>query len=218
MRTCSRGFLGLALVTVLIGCEGTDPLAPSSDPDGGALGSAAAPVIVVTVPITEFPGSASGISGEATLTRTRDGLWVDQDVEGLTAGNAYSVWWAIFDNPRGCDGPCDPSDLGRRQAQASLVNGGGFVAEGSTQFYGSHLSRHDVEGRHVQVGDPSGVDNPYGAEVHVVLRDHGPAETDPANLAVQISTFSEFCNLPPGICRNVSLAVFLPPDAPGLGS
>ncbi|MGH7557500.1 MAG: hypothetical protein ACREMD_06935 [Gemmatimonadota bacterium] len=73
-----------------------------------------------------------------------------------------------------------------------------------------------MEGKQVWVGDPSGVDNTYRAEVHLVLRDHGVAETDPADLAVQTSTFADFCNLPDppvvGGCKNVAAAVFDRPD------
>ena len=198
----------------LVACEGTDPVAPSNG-DVSTVSPATAPVIVTTEPINEFPGSGSGISGEATLTRTSDGLSVDQDVEGLTPGNAYTVWWAIWDNPQQCEhSPCEPSDLFVRAAQGSLVNGGGFVAAATTQFYSSELARHDVEGRQVWVGDASGVDNTYGAQVHVVLRDHGMAVADPADLAVQTSTFNGFCN---PVCANVSDAVFLTPKAPGQG-
>lgn len=150
---------GMLMAIVPVACEGMDPVAPS---DGGSeVGAASAPVIVTTVPINEWLGSGSGISGEATLTRTSDGLSVDQDVQGLTPGNAYSVWWAIWDNPRQCEhSPCEPSDLFVRAAQASLVNGGGFVATATTQFYSSELARHDVEGRQVWVGDVRALTTP----------------------------------------------------------
>lgn len=213
--------LGLIMTAVnLVACEDSVPVAPPSN-EGIAVEPNAAPVIVTTTAIGPFPGSGSAISGEATLTRSKNGVRVDQDIEGLTPSDAYSVWWVIFDNPQGCDGNCDASDLSRRQAQGSLVNGGGFVADGTTRSYSSHLTRHDVEGKQVQLGDPSGVDNPYRAEIHLVLRAHGPAEMNPANLAVQTSTFNGFCNLPPdppGVCQNVSAAVFTAPDAPGQGS
>ncbi len=216
---------GMIAATALAACQDMDPVGPSAIEDGSAVSPAGAPVIVSSVTIVEFPGSNSGISGLATLTRTKDGLSVDQSFSGLTAGKAYTIWWAIFDNPRGCDGPCDPSDLSRRQAQPSLVNGGGFMATGTSASYSSEMARHDVGGSQVWVGDASGVDNPYGAEVHLVLRDHGVAETDPGDLALQTSTFQEKCNLPDGPdpgtetdCANATAAVFARPDAPGQGS
>jgi hypothetical protein len=217
----------LAATVQLAGCNATDSVAPGLNENRkpaapAPLASSAAPVIVTVASIGPFPGSGSGISGDATLTRSKDGLSVDQDVQGLTPGYTYSVWWVIFDNPQGCvAATCAPSDLGIREAQGSLVNGGGFVAEGTAQSYSSHLTRHDVEGRQVQMGDPSGIDNTYRAQVHLVLRSHGVAEANAVDRALQTSTFNGFCNLPPdppGVCQNVSAAVFISPDAPGQGS
>lgn len=216
----------LAMALSFTACDVTKSVAPRPEDRQPAsvvpLAASAAPVIVATAPIGPFPGSGSGISGVATLTRSQNGLFVHQEVAGLTPGHAYSVWWVIFDNPQGCAAStCVPSDLGVRAAQGSLVNGGGFVAEGTTQAYSSHLARHDVEGKQVQMGDPSGVDNTYRSQVHLVLRAHGVAEASAENQAIQTSTFNGFCNLPPdppGVCQNVSAAVFTAADAPGQGS
>jgi hypothetical protein len=206
----------LAAVVQLVGCGATDSVAPT-DSAAPSLATGASPVIAATLPVFEYPGSNSGASGEATLTRSADGLWADQDFAGLTPGYAYTIWIVVFDNPLGCAAStCAPSDLARPQAQGSLVNGGGFVAEGTTQSYSSHLARHDVEGQSVQMGDPSGVDNPYGAQVHLVLRSHGEAEADAADQAIQTSTFNGFCNLAGG-CQNVAAVIFGSPHAPGQG-
>lgn len=208
----------IVAVAHVFACEGMDPVAPSIG-DPGAVSPAGAPVIVQVSTIGEFPGSGSGISGEATLTRTKDGVSVDQTFHGLTIGNAYTIWWVIFDNPQGCAAEeCVPSDLGRGQAQGTLVNGGGFVADNATESNSSQLARHDVEGRQVWVGDPSGIDNPYRAQVHLVLRNHGVAESVPSDLAAQTSTFADFCNLLVIGCQNITAAVFDRPDAPGQGS
>lgn len=64
-------------------------------------------------------------------------------------------------------------------------------------------------------GTGSGVDNPYRAVVHVIIRSHGVAEADPADLAVQTSTFGGFCNLPGVVCANVGVAVLPDPPPPG---
>jgi hypothetical protein len=229
MRYTTLGVLALAVALAACAEPGTGPTSQTvgTNEDGrpsspALLAGGASPVIVAAAPIGPFPGSGSGISGEAILTRSTAGLWVDQDIDGLTPGYAYSVWWVIFDNPQGCvASTCAPSDLARPQAQGSLVNGGGFVAAGTTQSYSSHLARHDVDGAHVPMGDPSGVDNTYRAQVHVALRSHGVAEANPADQAVQTSQFNGFCHLPPdppGVCQNVSVAVFSAPDAPGQGS
>jgi hypothetical protein len=213
----------LAAAVQLAGCQATESAAPWSNQDGEpaippSLAGGASPVIVSELAISAVAGS--GLSGSTTLTRSSQGLWADIEVDGLTDGYAYSVWWAVFDNPQGCDAPCDATDLrGTRQAQGSLVNGGGFVADGSTASHQSHLARHDVEGKSVEAGDPSGIDNTYGAEVHLVIRSHGLAETDPEDLAVQTGTFGTFCNLPDppvvGGCLNVGASMFSSPGTPG---
>lgn len=202
----------------LVGCEGPDPAGPSSH-ESSSLASAAAPTVVTDLPIDALGGSA--VSGSASLTRSSQGLRIDLEVEGLTEGYAYSIWWAIFDNPQGCDANgCDSFDLRNiRQAQGSLVNGGGFVGTTGAVFHQSLLSRHDPEGKSVEAGDPSGVDNPYKAEVHVIIRSHGPAESDPADLAMQTGTFGVFCNLPvTGGCQNIGATLFMRPQAPGQGT
>jgi hypothetical protein len=215
-----RKIMPLAMIVgavILVGCEGMDPVSSELNEEGNPLGPAAAPVIE-----TELPLSGAGFSGSVTLTRSSQGLAADIEITaGLTSGYAYSVWWAIFDNPQGCDANgCDAFDLRNiRQAQGSLVNGGGFVAGGGPVFHQTELTRHDVEGKSVEAGDPSGVDNTYGAEVHLVVRSHGEAETDPADLMVQTGTFGVFCNLPDppvvGGCQNVAASMFTSPAAPG---
>lgn len=49
----------------------------------------------------------------------------------------------------------------------------------------------------------------------MIVRSHGPAETDAANLALQTSTVGRFCNLPAVGCLDVGVVVF--PDAPAPG-
>lgn len=205
----------IAATVQLVGCEGMDAVTSESTDEGNPLSPASAPVIVTELPL-------SGLSGSVTLTRTSQGLSADIEITGgLIPGNAYSVWWAIFDNPQGCDANgCQSFDLRNiRQAQGALVNGGGFVAGSGAASHQTDLTRHDPEGKSVEAGDPSGVDNTYGAEVHVVVRSHGEAESDPGDLALQTGTFSVFCNLPDppfaGGCANVAAAMFPPPSSPG---
>ena len=206
--------VALAATVYVAACEST-AVAPDGDASAQFAVGGASPVIVRELPIADIAGQ--GLSGEVTLTRSSQGLWADIEVDGLIPGYAYSVWWAVFNNPKGCEAGCDAFDLRNiQQAQGSLVNGGGFVGGGTTVFHSTHLARHDPEGMSVEAGDPKGVRNPYGAEVHLVIRSHGIAETDPAVLATQIGTFGQFCNLPiPGGCLNVGASPFAPTGSPG---
>ncbi|MGH7502283.1 MAG: hypothetical protein ACREL7_11055 [Longimicrobiales bacterium] len=207
----------MVTATVLAACERLDSVGPAADveaPDPAFAVGGASPVIVANLGIADIAGL--GLSGQVTLTRSTQGLWADLAVDGLLPGYAYSVWWAIFNNPQGCDGPCTSFDLRNIvQAQGSLVNGGGFVGTGATVVHTTHLARHDPEGNSVEAGDPRGIRNPYGAEVHLVIRSHGPAEADPDDLLAQISTFAQFCNLPNVGCQNVGASPFAPPGSPG---
>ena len=169
--------------------------------------------------IGPFEPGAVITSGTATLTRDADGLGLTGHSDDLVDGDAYTIWAAIFDNPMGCEGgpgTCGFTDLGRRQAQATISNFGGFVVDASQDFE-SHLTRHDGSRETLGGAGRSGIDNPYRAEVHLIFRSHGEAETDPGNLADQTSLVGAFCNLPDIGCDDQGLAVFLPPGAPGQG-
>ena len=218
IRRSAVAVLASFCCVVLVGCQ-SDPLAPRSA-DGSdlevAFNMSSAPVIQQVAPIIDEFGTGAGVSGQSTLTRTSDGVWLDIAADGLTAGNAYTIWAVVFDNSLGCgNNGCGVEDLGTRQAQVTLVNAGGFVAGASSWAASGHLDRHDVGGKQLLRGDAKGVDNTYRAEIHFIIRSHGVAETDPANLAAQTSQVGAFCNLPVTGCEDQGVSVFAPPGAPG---
>ena len=201
-------------VLLVAGCDGTAVSPELTDVDPAfARGGA---TVSQTVSLTGIGGPVD-LSGSATLTRNAKGLWLEGNSPDLVDGHAYTVWAAIFDNPHGCDGPCDGTDLDNRSAQATISNFGGFVADASGDFE-IHLDRHDASRQTLGGVGRSGVDNPLRAEAHFIFRSHGEAEADPGDLAEQTSMVTAFCNLPPGtVCEDHGLAVFLPPGAPGQG-
>jgi hypothetical protein len=74
----------------------------------------------------------------------------------------------------------------------------GHVIGGSgTASYGAHLAVGDTSGA---LFGP-GLTNPLGAEIHLVVHDHGPA--DPAIVAAEIRSFG-VCNL---VCTDVQFSV-----------
>ena len=58
----------------------------------------------------------------------------------------------------------------------------------------------------------NGLHNPLGAEVHFALRDHGPANSDPALLDAQLNVGNGGCSNFGGsgdyACRDFQLAIF----------
>jgi hypothetical protein len=123
-----------------------------------------------TSPVATFAGATMGTS---TLTRTGSEISFSLQTSGLEAGHAVTVWWMVF-NPDG--------SLSVQYAAGHVIDEGG-VAE-----FGGHLSVGDTEG--VINGGP-GLLDAQGADVVLVVRDHGPA--DPGRVSKQIHTF-DVCN------------------------
>jgi hypothetical protein len=113
----------------------------------------------------------------------------------LPAGHAVTVWWIIFNEPQNCthpEGPlrCGPGDLppfgGDDSAVTSIVYAAGHVVGGSGfATFSGRLATGDTQGA---LFGP-GLVNPTTADIHLIVRDHGPAQ-DPSQ---QIHTFGA-CN------------------------
>jgi len=123
-----------------------------------------------TSPVATFAGATMGTS---TLTRTPSGIAFSVQSSGLQAGHAVTVWWMVF-NPDG--------SLSVQYAAGHVVD------EGGAAEFGGHLSVGDTDG--VINGGP-GLLDATGANVVLVVRDHGPA--DPGRVDQQIHTFG-VCN------------------------
>ncbi|MGH8072005.1 MAG: hypothetical protein ACRERE_43595 [Candidatus Entotheonellia bacterium] len=144
------------------------------------------------------------VVGESTLLRLAAALSATLETTGLTSGNAYTMWWVIFNNPEFCSlSPCTAADFANANVQASQVLAAGHVAGGSGKAgFASYLA----------VGDTSeavfgpGLLDPLGAEIHLVLRSHG--RTIPGMVDDQISSLNGGC--PPNTCTNVQVSRHLP--------
>ena len=136
--------------------------------------------------------------GSSDLVRTIDDISMNIDTTDLPIG-AYTVWWVIFNNPAGCsDGECGENDVlpppGTAEAEVSaLWATGGIVGPDRGGHFSARLGvGKDAAPGQVLFGD--GVTNPMGAEVHIIVRYHGPAMWDDADtLKSQMYTFQGFC-------------------------
>lgn len=156
----------------------------------------------------------------ARLLRGLDWLAADVVTSELEADGTYTVWWVLFNNPSGCsplpDDParpvCDEDDIfgedgaldPNPRARVSLAWGGGNVADGDGRAVFNALLRAGEAPGEVLVGSGLERENGLRAEVHVVLRGHGPA--DAARLWAQINSFEADCEA----CGEVQAAVFPP--------
>lgn len=133
--------------------------------------------------------------GFATLKRGSDWVQVNINTSGLPAG-AYTVWWVVFDNPEGCHGGCGEDDLFNEQAKTSVFfAAGGIVKGGGTGAFAARHRAGDALGepgtQHI-LGD--GSLHTDRAEIHNVIKYHGPASDDPAVLEAQVTTLQGGCD------------------------
>jgi hypothetical protein len=145
------------------------------------------------------------VMGSSTLTRTDKAISVDLHTTGLTAGDAVTIWWMVFNHPEACTsgattgGPrCGMADMGNPEVDLSVLYAAGHVIDDSgVADFGGKLAVDDASGAIMG----SGLHDPAGADVTLVVHDHGPA--DPGTVSQQIHTF-DACN--PG-CTDLQMSV-----------
>jgi hypothetical protein len=166
-----------------------------------------------TQPLQLFPPSGSIIPGTGSiLVRAKGSVGATVHTFGLVPGHVYTLWWAVFNNPKKCaTTPCSaPGDLMNPEVRGVLLWASGQIAgEDGTADFGAFRA----------VGDPSGkaegppataeaLENARKAEIHLAVRDHGPASANLDVLEEQLTTFNGGC--PPNACANVQAAVYQP--------
>ncbi len=165
---------------------------------------------------------ASDTGGTSHLTRT-DGMALAMvEAQGLVPGNAYTLWWVVFNNPSACSNPCGEDDIFAgsglnvpvvEAAQIGIGNATGIVAKADgTAEFGARLKRNDTSGAH-QIVFPAGLSgnalltaSPHDAEIHVVVQSHGQGRGG-KQLLKQLTYLEANCT---PTCVDVQFAVHLP--------
>lgn len=138
--------------------------------------------------VTDLEGVAVGRS---MLIRSADGVRARITTGGVEAGHAYTVWAVVFNSPENCLGGCGSDDLANPDVEAySLLGAGGLVRTGVATF-----------GVRLDAGEE--LTDPMGAEIHFVVRSHGPAI--PGMIDEQTTTLNGGC--PPNECLNLLFAI-----------
>lgn len=115
----------------------------------------------------------------STLTRSRHGMAATFASSGLDPDSAYTLWWVVFNRPEFCaTAPCTAEDLGNPEVEAGFFGGSGALSDGTGRI---RLSSRARIGRNPDHDEPdpalrAGLVFPRRAEVHLVVRNHGPAE------------------------------------------
>jgi len=150
--------------------------------------------------------SDTSVVGSSTLIRTESGVQMRLRTAGLPARHVVTVWFIVFNHPELCqfgESPvaatgfagtrCGAGDLGIVPGLTADPKVDPFVAHaaglvtgptGNANFAG-HMSVGDTN---AQVLLGSGLTNPLGADVHLVVHDH-EAISDLGNVGQEIKTF-----------------------------
>ncbi len=150
-------------------------------------------------------GTTTPVEGASSqLVRTDAGVTATLQTHSLEP-SVYSFWWVVFNAPENCAagtvGICGLADLMNDLAVPSLLWGAGHVVgEDGVGNFAAHLRVREPRG---QVVFGPGLRDPWGADIHVVARSHGPAI--PGRVQEQMSTFGGGCDV--NTCANVQFGV-----------
>jgi hypothetical protein len=150
-------------------------------------------------PVVWFTASAPPVGGAwSSLVTNASGASMTLHTNSLDAGHAVTIWWIIFNNVGACRSGienggglrCGESDLFRTGVDASVLYATGHVVgNNGVGNFSAHLNTGDASGA---LFGP-GLVNPLGADIHLIVHDHGPV--DQSLMPAQIHSF-DVCNGP----------------------
>jgi hypothetical protein len=115
----------------------------------------------------------------STLLRDEDGVTVRLNTSKLPAGTVDTLWWIIFNHPEKCTHGsggyrCGAADIGDPAVDASVIYADGrAVGPAGKAHYGASLDVNDPTGALVGYGTATGLHNPMGAEIWLIVHGHG---------------------------------------------
>ncbi len=218
MQYLSRLYAVLFIALILSGCNNETPVSSEVLGDGLAVLAKQQERGEVNAFQAAGPAGARGVLTEGdTFPPTKGGFailhrgngWVSYNLHttGLPAG-AYTNWWIIFNNPEECSGvPCGLGDLGNALVNPSVFwSTGGVVQDnGVGNFQATIDEGEPSKGPDGFLVGTDGLVDAAKAEVHVIIKYHGPASNDPDELFLQTNTVLGLCDdranaLPDGNC------------------
>jgi hypothetical protein len=204
--------MSVLLATLSIaGCGPDDPVNPELDGSAPLL-SEGGYMMTQAADVYRTPAPPSGpVVGRSMLRRSMHGVTARILTNVIPSTSAVTIWAAVFNDPSACAAsPCASSDF-------AAANGGLMLFTG--RVVGGHIQ--EFAGR-IRVGDTAnvlsgpGLLNPMDAEVHFIVRSHGPPI--PGMVDEQISTAGGGCEMfitpdipdERGECSDVAFAIHLP--------
>ena len=182
-----------------------------------------------TSPVQLFSDESEVEGSWSMLTRYESGAAMTVHTSGLTPGNVVTTWWVIFNTPENCsDAACGEDDIVLFDEAGEMVMGDNGPELNMEQIEAAQISVQGATGNLIGdsgeghfaawlgVGEVPGIvfgpglQNPSGAEIHLVLQDHGPMQPDAFD--TQITTFQGGCavEFPNEPCQDVQFSVHQP--------
>jgi hypothetical protein len=132
----------------------------------------------------------------AKLLRGEDFVQLNAHTTGLPPG-AYTVWWGFINKPEMCavPGACTPVDIFNPITDGSVFWAtGGLVQENGVGNFNARVYAGTLpQGEDQILLAGNGLTNVQGAVVFSVIKYHGPASDDPAELYAQTHTAHALC-------------------------
>ncbi len=197
-------FIVILMILITFSCsqESTlDPIPTNSEAE--SLKSISAKANVKSTVAIISPIAGTNITGTSTLHRSKNGITVNFKANGLIPG-AYTIWWVIWNKPQQCGipGECTDTDFGNAaNVEVEVMYAAGHVVGNNGKGnFSAHLNVDDDSGSINEAFfglPPAGglqAGNTLSAEVHVVLRTHGPVV--PGVVNEQIGSYGGGCDDP----------------------
>lgn len=147
-----------------------------------------------TTAVHLFSNGSAVAGSSSTLVRNSNGVYMTLLTSGLTPGDAVTIWWVIFNNPTACSHGmfglrCGHGDFSNPAVHASAMYAAGHViGSDGVGDYGAGLSVGELT---MVVLFGPGLTSPMGADIHLVVHDHGPV--NPSLMPGEIHSFV-ICN------------------------
>ena len=184
----------------------------------------------------KFPDGANAPGGKSQLLRKGDMVEYHLIAKDLAYNHAYTLWAVVFNHPEFCtDGVCGEDDVfiepgvlivnddgtfGTQNVHVSAFwAGDGDVANrGGVGEFRGEFGEDNLPGQ--LVFGAYNLEDAQNAEIHFILRSHGPANENPVTLEEQLTTIGGGClppDLPPGTqpvnageCSDMQFAIHTP--------
>jgi hypothetical protein len=185
-------------------------------------------VLQSTSPVHRFSDFSEIDDTWSTLNRYENGIMATLHTTDLAPNDVVTMWWVIFNEPTNCTDACGDDDIFVVDADGALVIGdngpelnleqieaaqiavlgatGNVISDNGEGHFSAVLTTGDTP--NVVFGP--GLLNPLTAEIHLVLRTHGPVNPDA--LDEQIITINGGCaaEWPNEPCQDLQFSIHQP--------